>query len=195
MIYNDGYRDMLGSAKHPGAMGLPVAEVWPEIWADVGPIFAQVLATGEPTWTTDQGFLMHRSGFVEETYFTYSYSPLRDETGSVRGVLDIATETTDRVVDRRRLGCLSALSTGLQAAVYDVGEVGRVTIDALGADIADVSAADVYLRDGDDVLLLATTRQRPSTDAASTDLLLKVSDSLDPVGGRHDAGGTAAGGR
>jgi hypothetical protein len=72
MIYNDGYRDMLGSEKHPGAMGAPLAEVWKEVWDDLLPSVERVMLHGEPTWTVDQHLLARRSGYDEDAYFTYS---------------------------------------------------------------------------------------------------------------------------
>jgi len=101
MVYNDGYREMLGSEKHPSAMGAPCEKVWQEVWPHIAPAFEAVLTTGRATWAVDQMLTIHRSGYDEETYFTYSYSALRDEDGAVRGVLDIASETTDSPAIRR----------------------------------------------------------------------------------------------
>lgn len=157
-IYNDGFRAMLGSQKHPAAMGVPVRETWREIWPQVGPSFDRVVRTGEPNYVVDQLLVIDRSGFPEEAYFTYSYSPLRDEHGAVQGVLDIATETTTQVVDRRRMRCLSDLSLRLQTLGDDISDLLRAVVEVLGADREDVAAADIFLRTGDTLLLLATTR-------------------------------------
>ena len=179
MIYNDGYRELLGSGKHPSAMGAPVLEVWDELAETITPLFDSVLETGRPTWVSEQRLVMHRSGYDEEAYFAYSYSALRDEAGVVRGVLDITTEMTDAVVDRRRLSTLGSLSGRLQAAVRDVAEVGRLTAEVLGP-AEDLRAATVYLRDGDDLLLLATTRARPYSQVlVGKDVLHRVADSLE----------------
>ncbi|MBD8078552.1 SpoIIE family protein phosphatase [Cellulosimicrobium arenosum] len=156
MIYNDGYRTMLGTEKHPAAMGSPARELWQEIWDDVGPLFAAVEETGTPTWTVDQPLYMERSGFREETYFTFSYSPLHDEDGVVRGVLDIATETTDQVVDRRRLVLLSALSRALQEHAEAPGEIASTAVDALRGSV-DVVQAQVWLVHDDAGFLAAST--------------------------------------
>ena len=114
MLYNDGYRAMLGTEKHPMAMGSPVQVVWEEVWDDIGPLFDAVLTTGVSTWAEDQPLLMNRSGFEEETAFTFSYSPLRDEDGTICGLMDVAAETTDHVVDARRLQVLGTLTATLQ---------------------------------------------------------------------------------
>lgn len=188
-VYNDGYRQMLGSDKHPAAMGAPAADVWREIWDVIGPVFQRVLETGEPSWVVDQRLVINRSGFDEEAFFTYSYSPLRDDDGVVRGVLDIAAETTDQVVDRRRLRCLADLGAALQGAGDDGEDVIAAGLEVLATSgAADVASAAVELgsgatagRGGDrrivvplvgpgevelGVLLLELSPHRPVDDAA-----------------------------
>jgi Homospermidine synthase len=81
-LYNDGYIPVLG-AKHPMALGQRGMDCWAEIWNVIGPLYAQVMQRGESTWSDDLLLLMDRYGFVEETYFTFSYSPIRDESGGV----------------------------------------------------------------------------------------------------------------
>ncbi|HSU82728.1 MAG TPA: PAS domain-containing protein, partial [Thermoanaerobaculia bacterium] len=110
MLYNDAYRPMLGATKHPRAMGRPGREVWPEVWPIIGPMLEGVLARGEATWSDDQLLLLDRNGFLEECYFTFSYSPIRDESGGVGGVFCAVTETTGRVLGERRLQTLRALA-------------------------------------------------------------------------------------
>ena len=156
MIYNDGYREMLGSDKHPGAMGAPFAEVWKEIWDDLQPSVEAVLVRGEPTWIVDQHLVMRRSGYDEDTYFTYSYSPIRDSSDEVRGLLDIATETTERVVEQRRMGLLGQLSVGLTTSRDGIATILRVATDLLAAS-QDVVAADLWLRSADGSPVLRAT--------------------------------------
>ncbi len=110
-FYNDAYLPLLGT-KHP-ALGKRGQEVWAEIWHIVGPMLESVLATGQATWSDDMLLPMERHGYWEETYWTYSYSPLHDEDGAVRGVFAAVTETTQRVVSERRLAALQEL--GAQA--------------------------------------------------------------------------------
>ncbi|CCH79330.1 Sensor protein [Nostocoides japonicum T1-X7] len=100
-IYNDAYRSLLGS-KHPQAMGQPAEECWSEIWSDVGPMTAQVLGGGEATYERDLLLLMERHGYVEETYWTFSYSAVRSASGEVLGIFVPSTDvTSDRVVAHR----------------------------------------------------------------------------------------------
>ncbi|GAA4726248.1 hypothetical protein GCM10023216_15970 [Isoptericola chiayiensis] len=143
MIYNDGYRDMLGTELHPRAMGASAPQLWGHIWDDVGPLFDEVLRTGVPTWDVDMKLMMDRSGFTEETYFTFSYSALRDDDGAVRGVMDIATETTRQVVYRRRLETLGRLSTAFQQRLGGPDEVIRAAASVLG-EATDVARVDLF---------------------------------------------------
>ncbi|HEY2292714.1 MAG TPA: hypothetical protein VGM86_18590, partial [Thermoanaerobaculia bacterium] len=109
-FYNDGYRPILGSTKHPAAMGLSTRVTFAEIWNIIGPMFAGVM-TGTPTTLVDFLLPLDRHGFVEECYFIFSYSPIREEGGSVGGVLVTVTETTERVLGARRLRTLQELAT------------------------------------------------------------------------------------
>src|ERR1700761_1150101 len=103
-FYNDAYLPLLGS-KHP-ALGKPGEAVWTEIWDIIGPMLASVMASGQATWSEDLLLPMNRHGYWEETYWTYSYSPLHDDAGLVRGVFTAVSDTTERVIGERRLGAL-----------------------------------------------------------------------------------------
>jgi PAS domain S-box-containing protein len=103
-------RDTLGR-KYPWALGRPASEVWEEIWDDIGPRIDTVLATGKATW--DEGLLLflERSGYPEESYHTFSYSPLRDDDGAVVGMLCVVREDTERVIGERRMATLRDLGS------------------------------------------------------------------------------------
>lgn len=176
MVYNDGYREMLGTQKRLWALGAPAHEVWAEIWDDVGPLFDEVLTTRRPTWSVDTPLLMNRSGFDEETYFTFSYSPLVDDAGEVVGVLDIATETTSQVVDRRRLSTVDALHVALQEHRGSTEDLARTVVDLLGGT-ADVEACAVYLPSASGIRLAAT-----SEDALLAELPTGLVDKVRTTG-------------
>lgn len=113
LVYNAAYAEIIED-KHPHALGRPCAEIFPEAWPVIGPMLADVMAGGGPTWTEDVRMpLVRRGGRSEECYFTYSYSPVNAPDGSVAGVLDITAETTRQVVDRRRLALLAQLTDRL----------------------------------------------------------------------------------
>ncbi len=100
-LYNDAYAEILGD-KHPAALGRRFRDIWSEIWPDIAPLIDRALA-GEPTWSEDLPLVMNRHGYDEPTWFTFSYSPLRDEAGRVAGMFCACTETTGRVVAERDL--------------------------------------------------------------------------------------------
>src|SRR3954468_4530038 len=108
LLYNDAWSPISGN-KHPWALGHPAAEVWPEIWDAIGPLFDQVQATGEATYLEDALLLMHRHGYTEECYFNYTFTPIRGERGQAEGIVNALVETTFRVTSERRTALLREL--------------------------------------------------------------------------------------
>jgi two-component sensor histidine kinase len=101
-LYNDAYASTIGD-KHPRALGRPAQENWTELWDDLEPLLRRVRETGETVYAKDRPFYIERHGYPENVYFDISYSAVRDEAGTVDGVLCIVCETTERVVaDERR---------------------------------------------------------------------------------------------
>lgn len=156
MIYNDGYRDLLGTDKRLNAMGQPAKVVWAEVWDYVGGLFDEVRRTGRSTWAKDALLMMNRSGFLEETNFTFSYSPITDEDGAVLGILDIATETTAQVVGGRRLRTIDQLHVAMSDHRGDLAALTAAVLDVL-RDSADIARAELHLADTDDLALVGTT--------------------------------------
>jgi len=109
-LYNDAYISVLSLAKHPGSLGRPAREVWAEIWHYCGPLAESVFARGEASYVNDVQLFMSRGEYVEETYYSFSYSPIYDESGKVAGLFCPSTETTAKVLHTRRLRTLSELS-------------------------------------------------------------------------------------
>lgn len=152
MIYNDGYREILGSDKHPAALGAPVRVVWGEIWDDISPLFDTVLTTGQPTHNRDLYLLVNRSGYDEETYFTFSLSPLWDDDGRIVGLMAIATETTQEVVNQRRLATLGEVHAALPTTFTDLRRFALPVVRALSMS-RDISRTAVYDVSGPQVVL------------------------------------------
>ncbi len=100
-LYNDGYRPIFGG-KHPHALGQPFAQIWHEIWDDIRPLVERALA-GEATFHENLHLVMERNGFPEDTWYTFSYSPVRDETGDIGGMFCACQETTSQVLAEERL--------------------------------------------------------------------------------------------
>jgi signal transduction histidine kinase/DNA-binding response OmpR family regulator len=112
---NDAYRrDTLGE-KYPWALGRPSREVWSEIWSDISPRIDTVMSTGQASWDEGLQLFLVRSGYVEETYRTFSYSPLDDDNGRVVGMLCVVMEDTERVIGARRLATLRDLAAAVSS--------------------------------------------------------------------------------
>ncbi len=101
-LYNDAYAPTIGD-KHPFALGQPARENWSELWDDLEPLLQRVFQKGETVSAKDRPFYIERRGYPENVYFDISYSPVRDESGLVRGALCIVNETTERVVAQQAL--------------------------------------------------------------------------------------------
>ena len=146
-FYNDAYKPTLG-AKESRALGSPADKVWEEIWPDIGPRIDRVLTTGEATW--DEGLLLflERSGYPEETYHTFSYSPLAGDDGAATGMLCVVTEVTDGVIGERRLDILRQLGAEL-AGVRRTRDVGKAIERCLGDGVRDMPFGAVYLFEED----------------------------------------------
>jgi PAS domain S-box-containing protein len=101
-IYNDAYVPSFGRGKHPAALGQPGRACWPEIWEVIGPQIDDVMTRAKPSWHEDALVPIYRNGSLEDVYWTYGYSPVFSEDGSVGGTLVVCTETTASVLDRKR---------------------------------------------------------------------------------------------
>ena len=148
-LYNDAYAPVFGS-KHPWALGKPARECWAEIWHDtLGPLFLGVLRSGEAFYAQDHPFFLERHGYLEETYFDVSYDPVRAEQGAVGGIFCIVSETTGRVLERRRLQTLRALSACSFSEPKTAKQACEAIADTLGAENPDVPFALIYVVDAD----------------------------------------------
>jgi PAS domain S-box-containing protein len=151
-FYNDAYRPTLG-VKHGWALGASAREVWKEIWPDIGPRIEHVLKTGQATW--DEGLLLflERSGYPEETYHTFSYSPLSDDRGAIVGMLCVVTEETERIIGERRLSSLRELASEI-AGKNTSAEVLAATDRSLSANPKDLPFTLIYQFDTDGIARL-----------------------------------------
>jgi len=153
MLYNDALAPSFG-AKHPECVGKPGHEMFAEMWDVIGPMLHSVLSDGKATWRYDEPLPMDRRGFLEDTYWTYSYSPILDEAGAVAGVFTATSETTDRVLRERRLAILQELAHAADGA-RSRETVCEATVRALGRHSTDVAFAAIYLTDDQGFLRLA----------------------------------------
>lgn len=131
-FYNDAYRPSLGiNGKHPGGLGKPGAEFWPEIWHIIKPLIDTVLETGTATWSEDQLIPIYRNGMLQDVYWTFSYSPVKDESGKAIGVFVTCTETTKTVQVMKGLARsadqLTRLANAMPQVVWIADSSGKVT--------------------------------------------------------------------
>jgi PAS domain S-box-containing protein len=140
-LYNDAYAEILG-AKHPRAMGRPFHEIWAEIWPDISPLIDAAMA-GHATYRQDLPLVMNRRGYDEQTWFTFSYSPVREEAGNVAGMFCAVSETTRRVVAEREL---RELNETLERRVDEALAQRRILADIVEGTNAFVQVADLGYR-------------------------------------------------
>ena len=158
---NDAYLPTVG-IRRDWVLGARSETVWQEIWTEIGPRIDRVLSSGEATWDDGLLLFLERSGFREETYHTFSYSPVYDDTSKISGLLCVVTEVTDRVIGERRLRVLRDLAAR-SMGVQSVDDACKRAADVLAHYPFDVPYAALYLLDHDTALarLSAATRVLP----------------------------------
>lgn len=179
-LYNDGYALMLGR-KHPWALGKPSSHVWPEIWKDIEPRIRTVMTTGVASWDETLFLVLQRSGWPEETYHTFSYSPLEGPTGTIEGMFCVVMEDTRRVLGERQLSALGTLAGALVNA-NTTGEV-LAAIERGLADQKDIPFALKYLFEDDGARLKLLVRSGIAADhpAAYAEMTVGAEDCPWPV--------------
>jgi PAS domain S-box-containing protein len=165
-FYNDAYIPVLGK-RHPHALGQPASQIWAEIWDTLGPQTDAVLHQGQATWNQELLLIMERNDYPEETYFTFSYSPIANDRGGIGGVFCACTEETQRVLSDRRLGTLRELAA--EATTVRTTETAcELSATVLTHNAHDIPFALLYLLDGDraQARLISTVRLPRGTIAS-----------------------------
>ena len=142
---NDAYLPTVG-IRRDWVLGARADKVWEEIWPDIGPRISKVLEHGQATWDEALLLFLERSGFAEETYHTFSYSPVYDDGSRIAGMLCVVTEVTERVIGERHLRVLRDLAARA-AGMETVQQACDRLIAVLAADLLDVPFACLYLID------------------------------------------------
>ncbi len=143
LLYNDAQRALFGT-KDRVALGRSTKEIFPEAWASVGPLYDRVMMQGEAyTTLTDQLFPLNRFNYLEECYFTLSYSPIPDDSGHIGGVFVTGIETTERVIEDRRRQVLRDVASRTAEARYE-DDVWRVSADTVGEHRLTIPFALLY---------------------------------------------------
>lgn len=144
LLYNDAW-SLIPGPRHPGCLGEPAKEVWSDIWHVIEPQFSSVIRTGEGFFTDDQLLPMRRYGFEEETYWSYSLTPIRGEDGAIEGIFNSGQETTAKVLKHRQTTFLLNLIDATRAgsdAVEMMWEGCRLLGEHLGAIRAGIREVD-----------------------------------------------------
>jgi PAS domain S-box-containing protein len=170
-FYNDGYRPSIRADKHPTAVGQRGAECWPEIWSIIGPQIDAVMNEGASTWHINQLVPINRDGKLEEVYWTYSYSPVRDNRGAVQGTLVVCTETTDQVLNERRLKTLLAVTVSERSETQlaesrAVFPFAQEIVEALQREPTDIPFAALYQVTPEKTVCLSATPEASLLSAA-----------------------------
>lgn len=143
MFHNDAYLPALGN-KHPEALGASARVIWSEIWENIGGMADSILAGGNPVYIEALPLFLKRKGFLEETHWTFSYSPAFNDHGGVEGVFCAAKEVTSRVLNERRLRSLKDVSEKV-TQMHTLEQVGQRTCEILLQNKQDVPLSMIYL--------------------------------------------------
>ena len=142
-FYNDAYTPSFGVGKHPAAMGQRGIDCWHEIWPIIWPQISDVMSRGKASWNEDHLVPIFRNARIEDVYWTYGYSPVVGDDGTVAGTLVICSETTGRVVADRRQQVARSLTEALAASTPQQESTTKSMRAFLDASI-DVPAALFY---------------------------------------------------
>jgi PAS domain S-box-containing protein len=146
-LYNDAYKSILGG-KHPNAFAQPAAIVWQEIWEQIEPRASSALLNNEGTYDESLLLIMERNGYPEETYYTFSYSPVPDEHGATKGIICANTDNTQNIIGERQLKLLRDLSASTaDARTFDTA--CALSIQCLDTNAHDIPFGIIYLLDTD----------------------------------------------
>jgi len=180
-FYNDPYKAIVGG-KHPWALGRPTTEVWREIWTDIGPLLDTAMHGGHGTYVEAQLLIMERNGYPEETYYTFSYSPIPNDDGSVGGIFCANSDDTRRVIGERQLGLLRNLAAD-SAHARTRQEVCERAAQAFASNPHDLPFAMLYLAEpGSTVMKLAAAAGINPGDPAAPEEVAIEDESLWPFG-------------
>ena len=141
-LYNDPYKAIVGG-KHPGALGQPASLVWRDIWKDIAPMLKQVMDKDEGTYVESQLLIMERNHYPEETYYTFSYTPIPGDKGGTGGMICANTDDTNRIINERALKTLRDLGK-ISYLENNVTEIYSKAAEVLAENNKDFPFACIY---------------------------------------------------
>jgi signal transduction histidine kinase/CheY-like chemotaxis protein len=181
VLYNDAYAKSTLGKKHPWALGKPAKEVWSEVWKVAGPRIERVVETGEASWDESLLLILERNGYAEETYHTFSYSPVEGPDGTIMGMLCVVMEDTTRIIGERQLSTLTAIASELSGAM-----TRQEVFSAIGRGLAghkDMPCTLTYLfnEEGTHLNLVAKTGVESDHPAAASTIELAKEPAAWPI--------------
>ena len=144
-LYNDAYKAIVGG-KHPAALGQPASVVWREIWDQVSPRAESAMRANEGTYDEALLLVMERYGYREETYYTFSYSPIPNDQGGTGGIFCANSDDTQRIVAERQLAVLGDLGAKTGEA-KSWQEACRRSASSLASNPWDLCFSLIYVVD------------------------------------------------
>ena len=175
-LYNDPYKAIVGG-KHPWALGTAASIVWKDIWKDIEPMLRQVMEKDEGTYVESQLLIMERNGYPEETYYTFSYTPIPGDDGSTAGMICANTDDTDRIISERQLLTLTQLGKSLTDSNSNADVISK-TIGALKENPYDFPFALFYSITGQKAVLSHSTDLGESANTVPTEIDLNADNEI-----------------
>jgi len=176
-LYNDPYKAIVGG-KHPWALGTPASIVWRDIWKDIEPMLNTVMVHSEGTYVESQLLIMERNGYPEETYYTFSYTPVAGDTGKTEGMICANSDDTERILSERQLLTLTELGKSL-SEVKTSEDVYTRTIESLSNNKFDFPVVLLYaIRDSNARLVKHSGMNETHQSLVRSSLNLAEQDEL-----------------
>jgi PAS domain S-box-containing protein len=178
-LYNDPYKAIVGG-KHPWALGKPASVVWKDIWRDIEPMLKQVMEKDEGTYVESQLLIMERNGYPEETYYTFSYTPIPGDDGKTAGMFCANTDDTDRITSERQLKTLTHLGKRL-ADCKSNREIIQQTIATLEENPQDFPFAIFRSIQDNKAVLTHSTPLGPSSPLVAKDYDINADNEVGEI--------------
>ena len=154
-LYNDPYKQIV-AGKHPWALGSPASKVWREIWKEIEPMLNVVMNKDQGTYVESQLLIMERNGYPEETYYTFSYTPIPGDDGTTAGMICANTDDTDRIITERQLKTLANLGKTLRHSESDQHVISKL-VTVLSQNRYDFPFAAFYTCENDVATMSGST--------------------------------------
>ncbi|KAF2729271.1 hypothetical protein EJ04DRAFT_537938 [Polyplosphaeria fusca] len=141
MVYNEAYIEIIGGF-HP-CMGVSARVAAKDYWLLFQPLVDYINITGETVNEHDMPLFVDRHGFLEETYFSFRFIPILNESGHVAGYYQPLLETTKNNILKRRVSCLVEVGSQI-AKARNLDHYWDLVLNTLVLNDKDVPFALLY---------------------------------------------------